>query len=125
MKKGLNVFTLKDKFAKFNELWQPKIVGELNDSHVKIAKVQGEFIWHHHEDEDELFYLLRGTLHIHLRDQEPLVLKEGDMAIIPKGVEHRPVAESEAWIMMIEPKTTTNTGNRTDSDRTVEQPEWI
>lgn len=125
MEKRLVAFTVADKFGKFTEQWQPKIIGEINDSHVKIARVQGEFIWHRHEKEDELFYLVKGSLEIHLRDQDPLVLNEGDMTIIPKGVEHKPVANSEAWIMMIEPKTTTNTGNRADSERTVAQPERL
>jgi mannose-6-phosphate isomerase-like protein (cupin superfamily) len=121
----VKAFRVADKFDKFNEQWQPKIIGELNDAHVKIAKVQGEFIWHSHEHEDELFYLVKGELTIHVRGQEPVILKEGGMAIVPAGVEHKPEAKEEAWIMMIEPKTTVNTGNRTESDRTVAEPEWV
>jgi mannose-6-phosphate isomerase-like protein (cupin superfamily) len=113
------------KFQKFTEQWQPKIIGELNDAHVKIAKVQGDFIWHAHENEDELFCIVKGRLEIHIRGQEPVVLSEGEMTIIPKGVEHKPVAREEAWIMMIEPKGTVNTGNQDGSDRTVAEPEWI
>ena len=118
----LQVINLNEKFNLFSEQWQPKIVGELNDSYVKIAKVQGEFVWHQHENEDELFLVVKGTLTIQLRDQE-LTIHEGEFAIIPKGVEHMPVAEEEVWIMMLEPKTTSNTGNVTN-ERTVDA-EWI
>lgn len=98
------------KFTRFNEYFSPKIVGELNDSYVKIAKVKGEFVWHHHENEDELFLIVKGQLVIQLRDGD-ITLNEGEMVIIPKGVEHRPVAVEECHIVMIEPKTTLNTGN--------------
>ena len=117
-----DVINLHQKFSLFNEHWHPKIVGELNDSYVKIAKVRGEFVWHHHEDEDELFLVVKGALTIRLRDQE-LVLHENEFAVIPRGVEHMPVAEEEVWILMLEPKTTSNTGDVTD-ERTVEA-EWI
>jgi mannose-6-phosphate isomerase-like protein (cupin superfamily) len=118
-------FGLTEKFKLFNEHWQPKIIGEVNDSHVKIVKVLGEFVWHQHEREDELFYVVKGTLEIHVRKQEPVVLTEGEMTVIPRGVEHKPVAREEAWIMTIEPKSTVNTGDWTDSDKTVANPEWI
>ena len=121
-KKMLHVINLTEKFNLFSELWHPKIVGELNDSYVKIAKVQSEFVWHQHENEDELFFVVKGTLTVQLRDQE-LTIHEGEFAIIPKGVEHMPVAEEEVWIMMLEPKTTSNTGNVTN-ERTVDA-EWI
>jgi mannose-6-phosphate isomerase-like protein (cupin superfamily) len=116
------VTNLIEKFKLFNEQWHPKIVGELNDSYVKIAKVQGEFVWHQHENEDELFYVVKGILTIRLRDQE-LVIGQGEFAVIPRGVEHMPVAEEEVWIMMLEPKTTSNTGN-VSNERTVEA-EWV
>jgi len=116
------VINLAEKFSLFTEQWRPKIAGELNDSYVKLARVQGEFIWHHHENEDELFFVVKGTLTIKLRDKD-LTLHEGEFAIIPRGVEHMPVAEAEVWIMMLEPKTTSNTGNVTD-EHTVEA-EWI
>ncbi|MFZ5909113.1 MAG: cupin domain-containing protein [Chloroflexota bacterium] len=116
------VISLAEKFSLFTEQWRPKIAGELNDSYVKLARVQGEFIWHHHEHEDELFFVVKGTLTIKLRERD-LTIREGEFAIIPRGVEHMPVAEAEVWIMMLEPKTTSNTGNVTD-DRTVEA-EWI
>jgi mannose-6-phosphate isomerase-like protein (cupin superfamily) len=118
----IQVINLAQKFDLFDEQWQPKIVGELNDSYVKIARVQGEFIWHHHENEDELFYVVKGTLILKLRERD-LTLREGEFAIIPRGVEHMPVASEEVWIMMLEPKTTSNTGNVTD-EHTVEA-EWI
>ena len=118
----VQVINLTEKFNLFNEQWHPKIAGELNDSYVKIAKVQGEFVWHHHENEDELFFVVKGTLTIRLRDKD-LIIREGEFVIIPKGVEHMPVAEEEVWIMMLEPKTTSNTGNVTN-ERTVEA-EWI
>ena len=116
------VVNLNEKFNLFNEQWSPKIAGELNDSYVKLAKVEGEFIWHHHENEDELFYVVNGTLTIRLREKD-LTIGEGEFVIIPKGVEHMPVADEECWIMMLEPKTTSNTGN-VENERTVEA-EWI
>jgi mannose-6-phosphate isomerase-like protein (cupin superfamily) len=116
------VINLAEKFNLFTEHWHPKIAGELNDSYVKLAKVQGEFVWHLHENEDELFFVVKGALTIKLRDQE-LTIHEGEFAIIPKGVEHMPVAKEEVWIMMVEPKTTSNTGNVTN-ERTVDS-EWI
>jgi mannose-6-phosphate isomerase-like protein (cupin superfamily) len=116
------VINLAEKFKLFNEQWHPKIAAELNDSHVKLARVQGEFVWHHHENEDELFFVVKGTLTIKLRERD-LIIREGEFVVIPKGVEHMPLAEEEAWIMLLEPKTTSNTGNVTD-ERTVEA-EWI
>lgn len=116
------VINLAKKFDLFTEHWSPKIAGELNDSYVKLAKVQGEFIWHHHDNEDELFFVVKGMLTIKLRERD-LTIREGEFVIIPRGVEHMPVAEEEVWIMMLEPKTTSNTGNITN-ERTVEA-EWV
>jgi mannose-6-phosphate isomerase-like protein (cupin superfamily) len=116
------VINLTEKFSLFTEHWHPKIAGELNDSYVKLAKVQGEFVWHQHENEDELFFVVKGTLTIKLRERD-LTIREGEFVIIPKGVEHLPVAEEEVWIMLLEPKTTLNTGDVTN-ERTVEA-EWI
>jgi mannose-6-phosphate isomerase-like protein (cupin superfamily) len=116
------VVNIKDKFSLFAEQWSPKIIGEMNDSYVKIAKLQGEFVWHHHEHEDEMFLIIQGTLTIRLRERD-LVVNEGEFVIIPRGVEHMPVAEEEVYLMMLEPKTTVNTGN-VESDRTVEA-DWI
>lgn len=116
------VINIAKKFDLFTEHWSPKIAGELNDSYVKLAKVQGEFIWHHHDNEDELFFVVKGMLTIKLRERD-LTIREGEFVIIPRGVEHMPVAEEEVWIMMLEPKTTSNTGNITN-ERTVEA-EWV
>ena len=116
------VINLADKFNLFQEPWHPKIVGELNDSYVKLAKLKGEFVWHHHDNEDELFLVIKGTLVIKLRDQE-LTIREGEFVIIPKGVEHLPVAEEEVQVLLLEPKSTLNTGN-VQNERTVEA-EWI
>lgn len=118
----IQVINLPEKFNLFTEHWRPKIAGELNNSYVKLAKVQGEFVWHQHENEDELFFVVKGILTIKLRERD-LTIREGEFAGIPRGVEHLPVAEEEAWIMMLEPKTTSNTGNITN-ERTVEA-EWI
>jgi mannose-6-phosphate isomerase-like protein (cupin superfamily) len=111
-----------DKLARVREHWSPKIVGELNDSYIKVAKLKGEFLWHHHDNEDELFLVLKGRLLIKLRDRD-LWLEPGEFVVIPKGVEHKPVAAEEVHVALIEPKTTVNTGN-VESDRTT-QDEWI
>jgi len=116
------VVNIKEKFSSFNEQWSPKIIGEMNDSYVKIAKLQGEFVWHLHENEDEMFFVIQGSLTIRLRDRD-LVINEGEFVIIPRGVEHMPVAEEEVQVMLLEPKATVNTGN-VESDRTVEA-DWI
>lgn len=108
---------LAHKFSLFHDHWSPKIVGELNDAHVKLVKVQGEFVWHHHEAEDELFLVVRGHLVIRLRDGE-IHLDPGEFVIIPRGVEHQPVAEEEVHVVLLEPKSTVNTGNIADA-RTV------
>ncbi len=118
----MDTINLIQKFKLFDETWHPKIIGELNDAYVKIAKLKGEFVWHRHENEDELFLVVKGRLVIRLRDQD-LQLGEGEMAIIPKGVEHCPVAAEEVWVMLLEPKTTVNTGE-VQNERTV-APEWI
>ena len=101
---------LAQKLASFSEHWQPRIVGELNGQHVKLAKLQGEFVWHHHQNEDELFLVLRGAITLELRDRS-VRLEEGELFIVPRGVEHRPVAEHEAHILLFEPAGTLNTGN--------------
>jgi mannose-6-phosphate isomerase-like protein (cupin superfamily) len=101
---------LAQKFGLFNDYWSPKIVGDLNDSHVKLVKLRGEFVWHHHENEDELFLIVKGRLLVKFRDRD-LWLYEGEVVIIPKGVEHMPVAPEEVHVILIEPKSTLNTGN--------------
>lgn len=114
---------LEEKFALFDEVWKPKIVGELNGQYVKLAKLLGEFVWHHHDDEDELFFVFKGSLDIELRDRT-ISLSEGEFFIVPRGVEHRPVAKTEAHVLMLEPASTLNTGN-VDDEKTVRDPEWI
>ncbi|MEP6619654.1 MAG: cupin domain-containing protein [bacterium] len=114
---------LADKLALFSEHWQPRIIGELNGQQVKLAKFQGAFDWHHHEHEDELFLVLRGTFRMELRDQS-VALSEGDMFIVPRGVEHRPVADEECSVMLFEPASTLNTGN-VRTDRTIDQLERL
>lgn len=101
---------LLQKFDLVTEHWSPKIVGELNGQQVKLAKFQGEFAWHHHEDEDEAFFVMKGSFQMEFRDKV-VALNEGEMIIVPKGVEHKPVAKEEVWVMLFEPATTLNTGN--------------
>jgi mannose-6-phosphate isomerase-like protein (cupin superfamily) len=110
---------LSEKLARFEDLWSPKIVADLNDSHVKLAKVRGEFVWHRHAEEDELFIVLHGTLTIELRDGA-VTLGPGELVVIPKGVEHRPVAGEEVHLMLIEPKGIRHTGD-TPSELTVHE----
>ncbi len=114
---------IKEKFSLIDNYWDPKIIGEVNDMHVKIAKVKGEFDWHLHKDEDEMFLVIEGELLLKYRDKEEL-LKKGEMAVVSKGVEHKPVADQETHILMIEQKGTLNTGN-VSSEKTVDEPEWI
>jgi mannose-6-phosphate isomerase-like protein (cupin superfamily) len=114
---------LVQKFSLFQDYWSPKIVGELNDSYIKLVKLKGEFVWHHHDTEDELFLVIKGRLLIKLRDRD-IFLEEGEFAIIPRGVEHLPIAEEEAQVVLLEPKTTLNTGN-VHNERTVADVERI
>jgi len=115
--------SLAQKFALFSEQWSPKLVGELNGQQVKIAKIQGEFVWHHHEAEDELFMVIQGQMTIKLPDED-VHLEAGEFLIVPRGVEHKPVAKEEAHILLFEPAGTLNTGNVQD-ERTVRQAERI
>ena len=114
---------LKDKFKLFNEHWTPKIVGELNGQQVKLAKLKGEFVWHDHKDEDEMFLVIKGSLNIEFRDKT-ITLNEGEMYIVPRGVQHNPVAPKEAWVLLFEPATTKHTGEVKDK-LTIENPDWI
>ena len=114
---------LAQKLALFDEPWSPKIVADLNDAHVKVVKLDGEFVWHHHDDEDELFLVVAGRLRMEFRDGD-VVLEPGELIVVPKGVDHRPVAEGETHVVLIEPKTTLNTGN-VRNERTVEQLERV
>ena len=117
-----------EKFASFEDHWIPKIVGELNGQHVKLVKFQGDFLWHHHDAEDELFLVVRGWFRMDYRDaagaERSLELREGEFAIVPRGTEHRPSAPEEVHVLLFEPATTLNTGNVRDA-RTVEVPEKI
>lgn len=114
--------SLADKLSTFDERWSPKIVGELNGQHVKVVKLEGEFVWHHHEDEDELFLVVEGSLSIEFRDGE-VALEAGEMLVVPRGVEHRPVAREEVHVLLFEPASTLNTGE-TGGDLTADA-EWI
>jgi len=119
----MNTINLKEKFSRFSDYYHPRILGEVNDCHIKAVKLKGEFIWHHHENEDELFLVVKGTLRMKFRGHEALV-REGEFVIVPRGVEHCPVADEEVHIVLIDPKSTLNTGNITN-ERTVAQLEHI
>jgi len=114
---------LLEKLGMFTEHWSPRVVGELNGQHVKLAKLLGEFDWHHHADEDELFLVLSGHLTLHLRDRI-IELGEGEFFIVPRGVEHKPVAEEETHVLLLEPTSTLNTGNLRN-ERTIDAPPRI
>ena len=115
----VTTINIAEKLTRFDDRWNPRIVADLNDSHVKVVKVQGEFVWHQHEDEDELFFVLHGSLTIELRDGA-VKLGPGEMVVIPKGVEHRPVAAEEVHLMLIEPKGIRHTGD-VESELTVHE----
>ena len=120
----MNVVSLAEKFKQFSEHWSPKIVGEVNDLHVKVVKLSGEFVWHHHEAEDELFLVVHGRLRMQLRDGDREV-GPGEFIIVPRGVEHCPKAlTDEVHVVLLEPKSTVNTGN-VANERTVRAPEAI
>ena len=108
----MSVINLEEKFALFEDLWSPKIVAELNGQAVKLAKVSGEFVWHDHAEEDELFLVMRGELYIDFRDRDTVLLRPGALYVVPRGVEHRPRTRpgEEAWIVLLEPLTTAHTG---------------
>jgi mannose-6-phosphate isomerase-like protein (cupin superfamily) len=114
---------LAEKLARFEERWSPRIVADLNGQQVKLVKLEGEFVWHHHADEDELFLVLRGRLAMHLRDRV-VELGPGELLVVPRGVEHKPVALEETHVLLFEPAGTLNTGNVRDA-RTVERLERI
>lgn len=114
---------LADKLAQFSDHWSPRIVADLNGQQVKLVKLAGEFVWHHHEQEDELFLVVHGHLDIHLRD-EVIGLDAGEFVVVPRGVEHKPVAASETHVLLFEPASTLNTGN-VRNQRTVESPAHI
>lgn len=113
---------IEEKPSLFDEHWKPKVVGEVNGQHVKLVKLSGEFVWHHHDDEDEMFMVIEGELRMEFRDRDVLV-EPGEFIVVPRGVEHRPVADEETHVMLFEPASTVNTGN-VESERTVEA-EWV
>ena len=112
-----------EKFRQFDDHWSPKIVGELNDSYVKLVKVKGEFLWHHHDAEDELFLVVKGRLLIKFRDRD-VSIGEGEFVIVPRGVDHLPIASEETHVLLLEPKSTLNTGN-VRNERTVAELDRI
>lgn len=114
----MDVVNVKEKLTQISDYWNPRIAGAINDAYVKLAKLKGEFIWHHHDTEDELFFVIQGQLLMRFRDGE-VRINPGEFVIVPHGVEHMPVAEEEVHIMLLEPKTTLNTGN-VRNERTVE-----
>jgi mannose-6-phosphate isomerase-like protein (cupin superfamily) len=120
----MNKVNLADKFARFDDHWRPKIVGDLNGQQVKLVKFAGDFVWHQHEHEDELFLVVRGAFDMELRDRT-VHLEEGEFLIVPRGIEHRPRATEEVWVLLLEPAGTLNTGNVRDADKTAETLERI
>lgn len=114
----MEAVNLVEVFGRIEEQWSPRIIGTVNDMHVKAAKIQGEFVWHHHDDEDELFLVVRGELRMRFRDRD-VTVREGELIIVPRGVEHLPVAEAETYILLFEPRSTVNTGNVVN-ERTVD-----
>ena len=119
----MHTINLNEKFALFTDHWSPKVIGELNGQHVKLAKVKGEFVWHDHANEDEMFLVIKGQLKIEFRDRTE-VINEGEMLIVPRGVEHNPVAEEEVWLMLFEPAETKHTGD-VEHEMTVKECEKI
>ena len=119
----METINIKEKFSLFTDQWSPKLLGEINDCAVKAVKLEGEFVWHHHDNEDELFLVVKGTLRMKFRDREAVV-REGEFIIVPHGVEHLPIADEETHILLIEPKSTLNTGN-IHNERTVAELEHI
>ena len=114
---------LREKLDLIKDQWSPKVVGELNGQHVKLVKFQGEFVWHKHDQEDELFLVVKGRFRMEFRDRH-VWLEENEFLIVPRGVEHRPVADDEAHVLLFEPASTLNTGD-VQNERTIQDPEWI
>lgn len=124
----MNVVNVVEKFEQINDFWHPRVVGELNDAYVKLSRLKGEFVWHQHSTEDEMFFVIKGNLQMCIRDQEGnceriITIQPGEFIIIPKGIEHYPIAEEEVHVMLVEPKTTVNTGNVRDA-RT-QEADWL
>ncbi|HEV7374054.1 MAG TPA: cupin domain-containing protein [Pyrinomonadaceae bacterium] len=119
----MSKINIEEKLALFDEQWQPKIVGELNGQYVKLVKFQGPFVWHHHDNEDEMFFVVKGRFRMEYQDHDEWI-EEGEFVIVPRGVEHKPVAEEEAHVLLFEPASTLNTGN-VQNERTVPELEKI
>ena len=119
----MDTINLKDKFAKFSDHWSPKVIAELNDYQFKLVKIQGEFVWHNHPDTDEVFIVIEGSMNIEF-ENETVQLNEGEMLVVPKGVEHKPYADSECKVMLVEPRGVVNTGDA-DSELTADNDVWI
>lgn len=120
---AIHAINLGQKFSTFDDHWSPRIIAQMNDIHLKLAKIEGEFIWHHHPETDEVFYVVEGQLLIEFRDHA-VELGQGELCVVPRGVEHKPVAESECHILLIEPAGTLNTGDVTD-EHTKTDDIWI
>ena len=119
----IDTINLKDKLAKFSDHWSPKVIAELNDYQFKLVKIQGEFVWHNHPDTDEVFFVIEGSMNIEFKN-ETVQLNEGEMLVVPKGVEHKPYADSECKVMLVEPRGVVNTGDA-DSELTADNDVWI
>ncbi|MED5231350.1 MAG: cupin domain-containing protein [Candidatus Thermoplasmatota archaeon] len=119
----MDTINLKEKLGKFSDHWSPKVIAELNDYQFKLVKIQGEFVWHNHPDTDEVFIVIEGSMKIEFED-ETVELNEGEMLVVPKGVEHKPYAESECKVMLVEPRGVVNTG-KADSELTADNDIWI
>ncbi len=119
----MDTINLKDKLAKFSYHWSPKVIAELNDYQFKLVKIQGEFVWHNHPDTDEVFIVIEGSMNIEF-ENETVQLNEGEMLVVPKGVEHKPYADSECKVMLVEPRGVVNTGDA-DSELTADNDVWI
>lgn len=119
----MNVIDVREKFERFSDQWAPKIIAQLNDYHFKLARIEGEFVWHSHPETDEVFYVVEGSMVLQLRDRE-LSLEPGQLFVVPRGIEHKLYAEHECLIMLVEPAGTVNTGDA-GGERTVRAEDWI
>ena len=119
----VNKVNLEDKLAKFSEHWSPRIIAEMNDYHFKLVKIKGEFVWHDHKDTDEVFIVIEGKMNIEF-EERTVELNEGEMLVVPKGQKHKPFAENEAKIMLVEPKDVVNTGNQ-KNELTAKNDQWV
>jgi mannose-6-phosphate isomerase-like protein (cupin superfamily) len=119
------VVRLDEKFAAFDDLWTPKIVGQINDMHLKAVKVQGEFVWHIHDDSDEFFLVRSGSMTIQMKDRSDAVVGPNEFFVVPRGIEHRPVAENECEVLLLEPAGLVNTGDASPGDMTAPNDDWI